>query len=330
MNKCDWKRPFFPLIILLLITACRTAPTLQPLLPTAVSPTTAPLIETNGGAAAPPPASTLMPTMTAVSSTTGTAPQPTAIIPPHPSSTETLTYRVTFVTADDVLNVRSGPGADNDIVGSLAPTANNVQITGPGEMTAGSTWMPIVAGDVNGWVNGRFLTTDLNADAFCQDVNGQMLLQGLRTAVATQDSAALAQLIHPERGLRVRRHWWNPELFFAGSDIPTLFSSATGYEWGVADGSGNPIVGSFSETILPLLQTHFVAAEASACHEILQGGTAGLVQLPDGYQQQFFYSFYFPGTDEFAGMDWGTWVIGVEQWQGAYYVTYLVHFEWEI
>ncbi|KAA3658033.1 MAG: hypothetical protein DWQ04_26325 [Chloroflexi bacterium] len=340
MNYCAWKRPLFFFIIILLITACRAQSTPEPLvLPTIQVPTTAPLAENSRIEEAAQPPATTQPAPTSTLAPVIVDPSPTSTPPslpttapaaPIPSSIDGQTYRVTFVKADDVLNVRSGPGVDNELVGSLLPTANNVQITGEGQLVTGSTWVPIVAGDVQGWVNGRFLTTSLNADTFCQDMNVQVLLQAFRTAVANQDGNALTQFIHPERGLRIHRHWWNPELRFQGDDIPTLFSSTTDHDWGVADGTGFAMVGPFSEFILPLLQTHFVPTEAFACNEILQGGTAGIVQLPDGYQQQNFYSFNFPGTDEFASMNWGTWVIGIEQWQGKFYVTYLVHFEWEI
>ena len=339
MNILAWKRPLLFFIILILTTACRAAQSPEPLvLPTAESPSNPPLTDSSQQdiapiepPSAPQPAAPTEPAVVESLPTSTPPPVPTtAAAAPPATSIDGLSYRVTFVAGNDELNVRSAPGVNNEIVGTLAPTANNVQIVGAGELVSGSTWVPIVAGDVAGWVNGRFLTTNIDPNTFCQDVNAQVALQAFRTAVAAQDGSALTQLIHPERGLRIHRHWWNPELRFAGSDIPALFSSSDDLEWGIADGTGDPIIGSFSEVILPLLQEHFVTTEAFACDEILQGGTAGIVQLPDGYQQQNFYSFHFPGTDEFSGWDWGSWVIGVEQWEGNYYISYLVHFEWEI
>jgi hypothetical protein len=52
------------------------------------------------------------------------------------------------------------------------------------------------------------------------------------------------------------------------------------------------------------------------------------VRLPDGYEQVNYYAYYRPAGD--IEFDWGTWVVGVEQWQGQWYVSYLVHFDWEI
>jgi hypothetical protein len=183
---------------------------------------------------------------------------------------------------------------------------------------------------VQGWVNGRFLTTAVSHSTFCQSPAVLDVLNALQTAVANQNNSQLAQLIHSERGLRIRTNWWNPEVRIAGNSRTQLFSDSTQYDWGVQDGSGSPIVGSFSEIILPMLQADLTNATEIACNEILASGTAGTVKLPDGYQAVSFYSFHFPGTSEFDGLDWGTWVVGIESWDGSTYISYLVHFEWEI
>ena len=248
-----------------------------------------------------------------------------------PEPTATPYYQVAFVAADDTLNVRSGPGVDKDVVGELAPEDAKAQITGAGQLVDGSTWVPIAADDVTGWVNGRFLTQSADGEAFCQDEVVADLLTDLETAVTNQDGDLLAQLIHPERGLRLRHSWWNPEVLLDHDEVSDIFTGSTSYEWGVEDGSGNPIVGYFSQEILPLIQEDLLLADDEpACDEIRHGGTAGIVRLPDEYQHIHYYSFHRPGTDEFSGMNWGTWVVGIERWQGEYYLSFLVHFAWEI
>ena len=52
-------------------------------------------------------------------------------------------------------------------------------------------------------------------------------------------------------------------------------------------------------------------------------------RLPDGYEPINFYSSFWPGTEGYS-MDWGFWVVGVERWQDEYFISYLVHFAWEI
>ncbi|MFQ5420924.1 MAG: hypothetical protein ACE5EY_11260, partial [Anaerolineae bacterium] len=80
----------------------------------------------------------------------------------------------------------------------------------------------------------------------------------------------------------------------------------------------------------PDLQKDLLPATEIACDEILHGGTAGSVRLPDGYQQTHYFSLYRPASATDNELDWGTWVVGIEQWQGTYYISYLVHFQWEI
>lgn len=67
------------------------------------------------------------------------------------------TFSVFGVAADDVLKVRSGPSASDDIVTTLAPDASGVRATGAvgGES---ATWIEVVTPEgVQGWVNRRFV-----------------------------------------------------------------------------------------------------------------------------------------------------------------------------
>ena len=69
-----------------------------------------------------------------------------------------LVWAVVLVADDDVLNVRSGPGVDNDMVGELAPNETGI-IAGSEPVTVGGeTWRRIhTTSNPEGWVNDRFL-----------------------------------------------------------------------------------------------------------------------------------------------------------------------------
>lgn len=338
-----WKRPFsWLLLFTILAFGCQGQTPADDdtvaVVPTALMPTAA-ATEASGAEALPTAVQPTEPAAPATSvPSTATQPTPTPTTPPPSpsatpvpdSSTDDAQLKVAFVTNDDVLNVRAGPGVEFEIVGALPPDARNVTITGAGELVSGSRWVPIQAGNVSGWVNSRFLTGSIAAEPFCNSGDRQALVDQLETAVANRDGDALAALVHPERGLRIHHNWWNPVQRFDGGEVAQLFSSRQALDWGIADGSGNPIVGSFSEIILPMLDEDLLGAEQIACDAILSGGTAGIVRVPDGYEAVLPVSFFRPGTEEFAGMDWGSWVVGVEQWNGRYFISYLIHFEWEI
>ena len=285
-----------------------------------------------------PPSS---PTSSATAIPPSATPQPPTATPLPPTATATQvregtstegeqTYEVAYVASDDPLNVRAEPDPEAEIVGTLPLQTEGIEVTGAGEQVGDNLWLPIEAGELAGWVNSLYLTETIAADTFCESEEARALVEAFQEAVAVTDEEALAGLINPQRGLRVRVSWWNPEVWLSGQEVDNLLSSDTVYNWGVEDGSGNRIQGSFRDVILPMLERDLLPADEIACNEIVHGGTAGLVQLPEAYEGLNYYAFYRPPGPDQVEMDWGTWVVGVEQWQGEYEVAFLVHFAWEI
>jgi hypothetical protein len=74
-------------------------------------------------------------------------------------------YRVVNVGHDDVLNVRSGPGVDNPIVGFIPPDGSDIQIIGDEVRVGNSRWVPIRYQDITGWVNKSFLVEQSSNDS---------------------------------------------------------------------------------------------------------------------------------------------------------------------
>jgi hypothetical protein len=290
-----------------LATATAT-PTTSP--PTAVLPSATPL----------PPTPTLAPT----------AAPPTAT--PTPPQAVAPVYRVAFVAANDTLNVRRRADADSAVVGQLSPDATGITVAGEGQpVRGGGEWLPVDTAAGSGYVNSRFLTEQIDRAAFCADPAVNDLLNRLQTAIATEDAALLGELVHPTRGLRLRLNWWNEEVIVREEAITDLFRDRPrdAVNWGTNEGSGQTIRGTFSDVMLPFLTQDLLGATQWACDELLYGPTAGLITLPEGYGAVNFYSAYraAPAGQEF---DWGTWAIGIERWQGRYYISYLIHYRYEI
>jgi len=65
-------------------------------------------------------------------------------------------FRVVNVRGDDVLNVRSGPSAESDVVGRLPPGSRGVAIVS----TCRSAWCPVRHRAASGWVNSAYLAPD--------------------------------------------------------------------------------------------------------------------------------------------------------------------------
>lgn len=65
---------------------------------------------------------------------------------------------VVGVAADDVLNVRSGPGIDFDVVTELDPVATNLLATGHNRsLDDAGLWAEVTANGQTGWVNTAYL-----------------------------------------------------------------------------------------------------------------------------------------------------------------------------
>lgn len=103
------------------------------------------------------------------SSENGEPARPKAVAPPAPqpeaparaqprnrSDTDDASFKVARVASGDVLNVRSGPSPDHDIVGSLAADARGLRVTG----LCRSRWCPIEHRSLTGWVNRAFLASE--------------------------------------------------------------------------------------------------------------------------------------------------------------------------
>ncbi len=270
------------------------------------------------------PSATNLPTSEPVSQATST---------PAPTRDTSVTYRVVYVAADDLLNVRSGPGVTNPVLTTLSPGASGVNLNA-GTATAVGTaqWVAIQAGGVSGWVNDAYLTEVVDAGQFCQDPAARAALNTFIDQVRQQSTSsnATAQPLHWQRGLHVRVNWWNPEVWLSGATLQNVYADSANRSWGIADGSGLPIQGSFNQVILPLLQRDLLGGSQIGCNELLHGGTTGFVRLPAEYAGINFFSIYRPAPTGGVEMDWGTWAVGVERWQGQYYVSFLVHFQWEI
>jgi hypothetical protein len=112
--------------------------------------------------------------------TPGASPSPTATASPSPSATPSdepdqspsplagepfdgpplngapAALAVIGVAADDVLNVRAGPGVDADVVATLDPLATAVPASGAARLLPGSIWLEVTADGTTGWANSSF------------------------------------------------------------------------------------------------------------------------------------------------------------------------------
>ncbi len=63
-------------------------------------------------------------------------------------------YDVRGVAADDVLNLRAGPGVSHPVLGSLRPDAQEVEVIGP---SANGRWLQINLGEQTAWASSFYM-----------------------------------------------------------------------------------------------------------------------------------------------------------------------------
>ncbi|MBV6396494.1 MAG: hypothetical protein HFACDABA_02092 [Anaerolineales bacterium] len=164
---------------------------------------------------------------------------------------------------------------------------------------------------------------------FCSDSRVAGLFGAFAGALAAANGDALAALISPLNGVDVRFIRDGRVVNYDRAHFAAVFASTYQVEWGLAPGSGLPMIGSFQEIILPSLRIVFTPSAHLTCNQIKLGGATYAAAWPAEYTTVNFYSVHFPGTDQYGGMDWQTWLTGVEMESGQPLLRVLLHFAWE-
>jgi hypothetical protein len=165
--------------------------------------------------------------------------------------------------------------------------------------------------------------------AFCQDARVGVLLDSVGSALAASNGGAFAALISPVSGLDLQFIRSGRVVNYDREHAAFVFETTYQVEWGLSAGSGGPLTGSFQEIVLPSLQTVFTPSAQRVCNQIKLGSATYQAAWPSEYSAVNFYSVHFPGTTQFSGLDWETWLAGVEFANGQPYLRVLLHFEWE-
>jgi hypothetical protein len=163
--------------------------------------------------------------------------------------------------------------------------------------------------------------------AFCDDPRGRELINSFSKAIASKDGPLLASLVSPSSGMDVRIYRNGNVVTYDAEHAKFVFETTFQADWGLSFGSGESTLGSFQEIILPSLQQVFTSNAVLVCNQIKVGGATYQALWP--YAGMNYYSVHFPGTDQNSGLDWQTWAVGMDNAAGKFYLSALVHFEWE-
>ncbi len=262
-------------------------------------------------------------------------PTPTATLSPGtPSPTTTpissVPYAVVMVNPNDVLNIRSGPGVSNSIIGSFPYNATNIILTGRSSIVSGDTWVEVQKPDGGtGWVNFYYLTEQVDPTAFCADGRVSALVEQFRQAITDLNGQVLSNLVSARHGLSVHYlPYTSNVVFFAPSQITSIFTSSTVYNWGPGPGGGPDVFGTFSGAIRPkLLDVLNHPQYQTFCQELRAGSLSPEFAWPARYKNFRYYTLYRPASPD--SLDWRAWTLAIELVNGEPKITAMLQYQWE-
>jgi Ig-like domain-containing protein/CARDB protein len=260
-----------------------------------------------------------------------TPPLPCTVTPTFtPSSTPVALmgpYAVTLVASNDVLNIRSAPGAGNPIIGSFTYDAVNVMRTGSTQQADDAEWVEVLMPDgINkGWINSKYLTEYVSHDAFCAEPYVRMQIDLLRISMRDSNGGLLASLVSSKHGINMG-YWQHGSVTnYTTITAKTIFTDTQSIDWGSGGASGIEDIGTFTQIVQPQINDVFNSAYELHCDE---PSYAVMYPNPWPYTNVHYYAVVKPPTPGNV-FDWKVWLIGVEYVNGSPYLLGAVHYVWE-
>ena len=240
-------------------------------------------------------------------------------------------YGVVWVGDGATLTVRQIAGSGAVALEELSPQATGLQLTGDSSLLGSSLWVEVLtsSGSV-GWVNAWNLAELAPEGTLCADPRASEVVDRLGAAVRNRDMAALSDLLPERRGLVMRLSPHAPEVIIPLGDVPQLLQNPAAFDWGPTSDTGEIVVGTFAEAVVPRLESVFGSAYEIACNQLLQGQTARPAEMPMELRNLGYFSAYLPAQGSATGMDWQTWAVVIEYVGGEPRIGALVRFQGEI
>ncbi len=225
--------------------------------------------------------------------------------------------------------MRQSPGTSSTILETLPAHSAGLTLTGKTSDAGGEHWVEInrLPGGT-GWVNASYLTEYRPASVFCGDAQATVLLDAFKTAILNKNGEQLAALVSPLHGVTVQYLRGGKTATYTPDKAAWLFTSTYPMDWGLNPASGQDVMGSFHEEVLPKLLDVLSASYTPACNNVQIGGASYTYKWPYEYGNINFYGLYRAGT---AGneQNWRTWLVGIEYVGGKPYLFSLVQLYWE-
>ena len=152
-------------------------------------------------------------------------------------------------------------------------------------------------------------------------------------ALRAKDTQRFSTYVHPTKGVRFSPYVYVDEahLVFHREEVVGLLQEPTVRTWGFYDGSGDPIEGTFAEYFMRFVYDQ----DFAEAPQVSFNSPIGVGNIRDTaaelYPAGMMIEYHFPGFDpDFAGMDWRSLRLVLEELDGEWFVVAVIHAQWTI
>ena len=152
-------------------------------------------------------------------------------------------------------------------------------------------------------------------------------------ALKNKDIDGLRELIHPTKGIQFSPYVYiqkDTAQKFQKDKLPSFDDTAL-YVWGEHDGSGETIELTFKEYYEKFIYDHdYANSEKVGADEVIQTGNM-VNNIKEVFPESYISDYHFSGFDKsFAGIDWASLIVVVEQHEDNWYVVAIARSQWTV
>lgn len=152
--------------------------------------------------------------------------------------------------------------------------------------------------------------------------------------LGNMDMVGLSSHVHPTEGVRFSPYSYvdlqNDQVFTSGQ-IASAWADTNAYLWGAYDGSGEPILQTFSDYYGAFVYDVDFANPHIIGNNVIVGTGNMINNVPASYPGGEFVEFHFTGFDpQYEGMDWESLRLVFEDYGGDWYLVGIIHDQWTI
>jgi hypothetical protein len=156
--------------------------------------------------------------------------------------------------------------------------------------------------------------------------------QGVLAAICEMDVKKLATYIHPEKGVRFSPYAYVDQKtnIVLKKEQLTEDVLEKSFPWGNYDGSGAPInltVRAYFKKFV--YDQDYLTVKTIGYNRFIGHGNS-INNALEIYPSSIIVEYYFPGTEKYSGMDWGSLRLVFEKYDQSWFLAGIIHDQWTI